>query len=371
MKTLILSLGFCLGMGAFPAGVLASEFDDADILPGVMYLTFGDEHVGIRATSYYFNFHELPSFVLHRSDNSIGPVSASEYASLFGESQELLAGPYRDREGPHLTTDGTPYTPYLCDRYARGVTSKMEIAGRPFAADFSDCFNVSEIDLADDIVWIGTYYTGSHDDGAAHGLMVASLESGEIAGRIDTGRYPIYNVRYDSVAKHTWAITRDQIVVVNKAMKVVTRYFFNYDFNASTGHPELRIAEERIASHPLAVFALHLPSSYYRQFFESVQTIPDDKARTFSLYDFYMCCKFAAPGEPSRKPTEFEILIPFLLPAFKKDLPRWKDHGRYRTINASRKWRQVACDHRSNAEAARLCDTEDWGDLIEEKREIE
>jgi len=66
------------------------------------------------------------------------------------------------------------------------------------------------------------------------------------------------------------------------------------------------------------------PPDRHEEFYEAVQTIPENVARKFSLYDVYMCCNFLQEGEESSEPEEFEILIPFLLSGFEHSLPKWK-----------------------------------------------
>lgn len=365
MKLVSLRVLAALGIGMVSTTTYSSEYDDAQILPLVESITFGPEQIGIQLARYDYGRQTLPPFVLNRADNTIASVSEDEFASIFGDTISTLPFPYRERETPYLTSDGTPYTRHLCDLYAKVVTSTMMIGGEPFDINFGECVNVSEIEITGDVAWIGAYYPGSHGYSRAHGLIVASIDSAEVIETIDTGPYSAYHIRHDPVADHIWAMSGDRMVVLDLDRNVVARHFFHYDFHPVTGAPEIQITAMETESHPLAVFAMHLPSNQYRSFYESVQSIPDDIARSFSLYDFYMCCHFARPGDPSRRPKEFEILVPFLQFAFEKDLPRWKRHGNAASRRASKMWRQIACNHRDNDEAARLCDVEDWGVLID------
>jgi hypothetical protein len=371
MKNFALSLTLCVGIGLFTLDVVAAEYDDADMLPRVISLSFAGEQVGFEISVAGFSSYEFPLFVHNSSDNSIRSVSATEYASLFGEGPEPLADHFGNEPDPYVTTDGTTYEPHHCSGYDDRVISEMVIADQRLVIDFEECIAVSEIELDGDIVWMGTYYAGGHGDSGGRGLLAISRKSGQIVARIDTGGYPISHVRYDSFSNNVWVITDDQVVVVDKNMEVVTRYFFYYEFDPRSGKPVVKIANTWIASHPMAVFAMHLPSDQYQRFYESVQSIPDEKAREYDLQDLYMCCYFAPPGKPSQKPREFEILVPFLLPAFQHTLESWSFPLKLKTKQATRMWRQVACKHRSNDHAARLCDIEDWGELIKLERSTE
>ena len=294
-----------------------------------------------------------------------------EFDAVFGANTEVLPYRLRHADPPYLTSSGVAYSPHLCDMYDGVALSEtqMVISGKPFPLDFEFCINVSEIEIVDNQVWIGTYQAGGHGDYGGVGLVVASLESGNELGRIDTGRYPINQVRIDPVDEKIWAITRDRIVVVEKNMEVSTEYVFYYDFDKPTKIPVVHIADEPTVSHPLAVFARSLPADRHGEFFEAVQTIPDEVARSFSLYDAYMCCHFLRKEDVSSEPQEFEILIPFLVSGFEMALPKYAYNGKPNSAYASRAWRQIACKHRSwNEEAERLCVTEDWAVLLEGDR---
>lgn len=365
MKRLSLYLVITLGLGAFPVGLNAAFYDEATKMPTVESLTFGTNYVGIQIARYDFGRYPLPPLVHSRSNNKMDPVSKDRFFSIFGDNIELRPNPMRPQEITYETTNGTPYTPNICDAYDQVVTSKMTIGDEPFDIEFGECVSVSEVEIIGDLVWIATYYPGTHGFSKAAGLVVASTNSAEILATIDTGPYAAYLVRHDPVTDQIWVVSSDRIVILDQDGSVVAEHFLRYDFNGDSGTPEIQISETLRESHPMAVFATHLPPTHHKPFYEAVQTIPNDIARAFSLYDFYMCCSFRQPGQPSRRPKEHEILVPFLLPAFRKDLERWKQHGRSGSKSASRMWRQVACNHRDNEEAALLCDTEDWAVLIE------
>lgn len=73
-----------------------------------------------------------------------------------------------------------------------------------------------------------------------------------------------------------------------------------------------------------------------------------------------MCCSFVPRNNGS---SEFELPVPYLQSAFEHDLPRWEYLGRPRTLEGTRRWRQIACRHQGSSLAERLCATADWGTL--------
>lgn len=345
------------------------EYDDADTLPSVTKLVFGAEHIGL----YVKGIGELekPAFILDRSKNKFRAATEREFNSIFGSNTEPLKYDMSYGKGPFVTTDGTSYSPLHCDTYEGVVTkTEMTIAGRIFPLAFEYCVSVSDVEIDEGIVWIGTYYDGDHRDWGAVGLVAASFDTGEELGRIDTGKYLIGQVQIDPYSRNIWVLTRDRIVVVRRDLEIESSYVFYYDFDSKTTKSELYISDRPTLSHPLAVFVRSLPSDRHEEFYEAVQTIPDSIARKFSLYWFNMCCHLLRQGEESSEPEEFQILIPFLLSGFEYSLSKWSYDGHPRTKEASQIWRQIACKHRNrNEEAEFLCSKEDWGDLLSKDME--
>lgn len=356
-------LGVCLVLAASFAR--SAEYDDADILPQVTKIQFTSKYVGLLVEG--IGQLEKPAFILDRSRNQFRAATENEFSLVFGESTEVLPNRMRHAEPPFVTTDGTPYVPYRCHRYDGPVAqeSEMIIADRQFPIDFEYCLHVSEIEIVEDIVWIGTFQAGDHGAYGGVGLVAASYDTGRELGRIDTGRYPISHVRADPFSDNVWAITTDRLVEVRDNLEVESTYVFYYDFDSDSQRPEAMIAGQPVLSHPLAVFARSLSAQRHEEFYEAVQTIPENVARSFDLYNVYMCCTFLREGEPSSEPAEFEILIPFLLSGFEHGLSRWHYGSDLRTRGASRSWRQIACKHRNrNEQSEALCVTEDWADLL-------
>lgn len=346
------------------------EYDDADTLPSVTKLVFGAEHIGL----YVKGIGELekPAFILDRSKNKFRAATEREFDSIFGRNTEPLNYDMSYGKGPFATTDGTSYSAVRCDSYDGMGTGKAEmtIAGRIFPLPFEYCASVSDVEIDGGIVWIGTYYNGDHGFWGALGLFAVSFDTGEELGRIDTGKYPIGQVQIDPYSSNIWVITNDRIVVVGRDLEIESSYVFYYDFDPKSMKSELYLANRPTLSHPLAVFVRSLPSDRHKEFYEAVQTIPDNIARKFSLYWFNMCCSLLREGEKSSEPEELEILIPFLLSGFEHGLPRWKYNDNPRTKEASQIWRQIACKHRNRNERAEfLCSKEDWGDLLSEDLE--
>ncbi|MEL6870889.1 MAG: hypothetical protein AAFO81_13900 [Pseudomonadota bacterium] len=349
----------------------AGEYEDADILPKVTALTFGEDAVSIQFKAGRYHRKQPPSFELKRSSGELLPAPNLANKSLLNpESLETASSEYQSRSGALRTDDGKSYEPYRCtlaDDYRTKMETPMTIDGIPFPTHFEKCISVSQVQIVGDLVWMGTYHESSHGDWGGVGLIVARKDSGDIAARINTGKYPITRVAYDSTTTHIWAVTWDRIFVVNQQMNVVEKYFLYYDFDRKTGYPALMFARKVTRSHPLAVFALHLPETLYETFFHTVQKLPDGIARNFSLYEFYMCCTGLNNEGALQHSKELEVLVPFLLPAFERSLERLVPDHRHLSKNASRTWsriwRQVACNYRQNPEAKRLCETEDWAEL--------
>lgn len=289
-------------------------------------------------------------------------VSQAEHDAVLGVLSEALA-----ERKPNISSDGTAYTPEHCDGWSGQTSSKLAVDGEHLDIDIGDCVSVSEAEVVDDIIWLGTYFEGGHGNWGSEGLLAVSIGSGKIVARIDTGEREVLRVRRDPYSDNVWAMTPDQIVVANQSLETVGRYSFYYDFNATSGMPEIRVANTPTASHPLAVFSFSIPDSLKPKFYNDVRSIPDDQARQFSLYDFFMCCSFLQAGDKSPLPTELEILVPYLMPAFEKSLPRYDKYPHLRDSDtATRVWRQVACWLRQNEDAERLCETEDWRVLMSE-----
>ena len=351
-----------LVLGLPVATTQAAEFFDADILPQVTSIYFAEDEIGFQIGHEGYDGFEYPAFVVARSTDIYESVHPSAIAGRPAKS--LSINPYRFPDGAKETSNGTRYAPETTGPDYLPSVAGLSVDGRVYPLSLDDDVGITEVEIAHDKIWVGTYYSGDHGAWGAHGVIVVSQQSGEEVGRVDTGLYPVSGVRLDPHSGDIWAFTRDQVLVIDRKLEVKKKYIFYYDFDPQTERPVARISQSERKSHPLAVFALHLPASYHAAFYKAVSSIPDNVARTFSLYELYMCCDFSTHTDDSTKPKEFEILIPFLLPAFEKDLPRWEYNGQSRSQYASRMWRQIACRHKSNATARQLCDTEDWGELL-------
>jgi len=352
-----------LAIGLPLATPQAAEFFDADILPQVTSIYFEEDKIGFRIGHGGYDGFEFPAFVIDRPTGICESVHSSVVASR--QAKAVSINPYRFPDGAKETSNGTRYELVTAGPdYLPRVTG-LSVDGRVYTLSLDESVGITEVEIAHGNIWVGTYYSGDHGVWGAHGVIVVSQQSGQEIGRVDTGLYPVSGVRLDPHSGDIWAFTRDQVLVIDANLGIRTTYVFYYDFDPQSGRPVAQISEHKRKSHPLAVFALHLPESYYEKFYKAVASIPDDVARTFPLHELYMCCNFATLTNESTKPREFEILIPFLLPAFEKDLPRWEYNGQSRSEYASRMWRQIACQHKSNDEARRLCETEDWAVLLE------
>lgn len=345
----------------------AAEYDDADILPRVTKIEFGEKYIGLVVQG--IGELEEPAFILDRASKQFRQATVAEFDSIFGLATQNLRYGWKEQQEPRVTSNGTLYTPVRCEIYEGEVLRKIEmtIDGQLFNFDSEHCSDVSEIEIVDDVVWIGTYLAGDHGFYGLEGLVAVRREDGSEIGRVDTGNYPIHHVRVDPFSGNLWAITTDKVVVVQRDLEIESTYVFYYDFDDETKMPVAWIANEPTLSHPLAVFARSLPENRHAEFFDAVQTIPDEIARSFSLYNTYMCCHFLRDGDVSSEPQEFQILIPFLLSGFEKDLPRYEYNGKTNSAYATRAWRQIACKHRNwNEEAENLCVTEDWFYLLDD-----
>lgn len=350
-------IGTCLLLIASVAQT--AEHDDADILPKILSLQFSAHEIGVLLGGYQDHGFDYPPFVVDTMTHVMRSVTNDEFAKHFDPDH-----PVQKQRDEYLTSQGTRFQPHDCRSEPYAVLEQLKIGDRVVPVQFDECFAISEIEVVDNVVWVGSYYAGSHGDWGAQGLFAVDIDSGKILARIDTGERALLRVRLNPFTKNVWAMTPDQTVVVDQSLNVVRRFMFHWDFNADTGMPEVQIANEVVPSHPLAVFALALPFERRAEFFSDVQTIPDEIARTFDLYEFHMCCYFRTADDGARFVQDLNILVPYLRSAFELNMQRY-EKLRYglTTKQASRFWRQVACWFREDPEAERLCETEDWATL--------
>lgn len=340
------------GLG-LPSILPSAEASDTDLLPSVESLTFMKNSIGLRARGGVLRQLGYAGFVYSRGSDSFAPLSKEEFTEIVGDDSER-----RLEQQPYAVRRSTKFLPYHCfvdsDIDGPKVVAEEDLSN----VDLNKCFSVSEIVKVDGFNWVGSYENAEHGDYGSQGLLIVSATSEQLVGQVDTGMYAIRGVRYDPFSRNVWTITDDQIVVVNQHYEIVSRYFFHYDFDPESGTPLVRVSEEDVSSHPLAILAAFLPKDSHGSFHRAVQTIPKSLQWEFPLRDFFECCDFHQVVGPGGLPVEYEVLIPFL-----RDGAQHDPHGFNDSRLATQMWRQVSCWYVDNDHAAQLCKTEDWGNL--------
>ena len=270
----------------------AAEFQNSDVIPEVSSVVFAREFVAITVEPRGMRDANTDFFLAPRDTNQFLQISADKFSELLGNDhfhrqlgRHHESGVYM---GPHnqLARRRIKATEEEC---TRGDVAEKFLESKQLRVTLKlNCSSsISDALIADSRLWIGTIEYGDHGEYGAEGLVVTTLDGGELK-RIDTGEFPLIGLAQDPWTKDIWAVSRDRVSVISLDYSVRWRYWPVHKFDAVNQKPDSFVVEssQSVSTDALAILAYDLGEAHYQRFSHAIKDLPrvDDDALLQAWY---------------------------------------------------------------------------------------
>jgi len=294
------------------------EPEEWDDLPQFDSISFSQPSVG-------FTTPEGEHYILDRATSRIqevtGDLFAQEFAGAIGikaaEVTELGAEStvtLKTSGGKELTTKNA-----YCDEGRSEHTLSMN--GSLVKDHVQPCTSVSCAEIVGNQLWLGTRYDGELGDLPAEGIVVQSLDKGQLVKSLGTKQGLtgdlIRAIRFDPVDKTIWVTTNEGINEVDPDFRVRRTLFSYQELDPDTGIPKVSLSLTKQKGNPLATVFKELHVLDAKKFYDATRSIPADirerfmNERNSSNYRPVN----ATSLEEAFAPKEMNALVPFFIEA--------------------------------------------------------
>lgn len=254
-----------------------------DHLPALGQIRFSEKAVGFAAT-----FHKR-FFVLERENRLFREIGAQAFSSEFpGQEDTCKLG---KRLTAYFCTNGHIYFaagPYFSEGMEGAIMHhtlwKMDVdeGSQSIVQDHVDSsLTISVIRIISGNLWLGTRYSGEYGYYSGEGIIVQSLDTGELIRRIDaehaglTGNL-VWAIALDPKTSNAWVTTEWGINEIQPSGRVVRNLFLYEDFNRKTGVPEIRVSPTETKGNPFATLVRTIGIDDTEAFYKTLSKIPKE-----------------------------------------------------------------------------------------------
>jgi hypothetical protein len=287
-------------IGGLSSFVPAAEFDYKNILPYVQNIVFAKDAVGFVVRRKYATREPEKYFTLDRRSRSFEEVRPEQFRKTFPNA----APPSRYEVNPRRhepaqpasliflrASNGTEFETVAayCGEGATGHRNKLFKDGALIPTHLDLCSNINALEIIGDRLWLGTYYWGEGFRGPAEGVVIQALDGSRLIKKLSLPG-AITVVRHDPYTDRAWVTTEFGVFEIGQDFEILSKGYYYHDFEPKTGKPLIRLSSTQKMSNAFAVVAreLGLGKADQKAFYEAVETIPPNAAKSFSVYSFYM-----------------------------------------------------------------------------------
>ncbi|TET47736.1 hypothetical protein E3J62_00635 [candidate division TA06 bacterium] len=263
-------------------------------------------------------------FVLEREKGLFHEVDSASFSSEFPEQEDTCEPPKRSTAW--LCTDRNIYfaEPAYCSEGGNRhhILWKMALdRGVPLKVqDHVDrCLSISGIRIISGNLWLGTRYSGEYGYYPGEGIIVQSLDTGELVCRIDaehgglTGGL-VWAIALDPKTSNARVTTEWGINEIQPTGRIVGSLFLYEDFNGETGAPEIRVSPTETKGNPFATLVRTIGIDDTEAFYKTLSKIPKEMMGEVTQLSPLI---IGSQTHPFETPVDrrWNALVPFILKA--------------------------------------------------------
>jgi len=181
---------------------------------------------------------------------AIGIPAREETKGIWGALTVTLT----TSSGQELTTQDAYGYAYGSD--CEDSEHSLSMNGAPIEDHVNPFLSVSCAEIVGNQLWLGTRYDGEYGHYPAEGIVVQSLDNGQLVKRLRTNEgltddYLIRAIRLDPFGKTVWVSTNQGINEVDQEFRVRRKLFFYHELDPETGSPTVGLSSTKRTSDPL------------------------------------------------------------------------------------------------------------------------
>ena len=292
-----------------PSCFAGREAESWDTLPAITQISFSTTAVG-------FADKTGNRFIMERVGYSFRKVSPQTFSDLF--KQKTPKSSLETSDGRKLNTRDAN-----CSAEGDNSPHTLSLAGVVIKDQCKPCSSINAVEIAYDLLWLGTRFDGEYGEYPAEGIVVQALKNGSLKARISekdglTGNL-VRVIRKDPFTGNLWAASNTGINEISPDAKIVFAGHMYEDFNTATGASMIFLSSAPRISNSLAILEREIGVAQPKKYYAVALTIPKAIWSCLNLSDGFPSppCEAEYGNETDKNflPKQFNALLPFLFEA--------------------------------------------------------
>lgn len=308
---------------------ISSEWNDSDALPEIYSVSFSSGSVGFvdlnTANILTCSYH-----LMDRNSLKIKNVEREKFKDIFPQSKlcpDKFKIPYFPPQLSLYASDGKEFLHYSSDcRGEKTIGHKLMLSGVPIHTQMKPCNDISALDTIGDQLWLVTYAIKGGDffgKGVGEGIIVQSLSSSTLLGRIDTDNRVANILRWDPYTKKMWAVFPDGFETISTDFKKGVPHYWNIGFDSQAYVPAVVVSTFPLKLDTFAYLGQYARVKDKVGYYKAVSQIPEDFKEKVEVYGVTMGFyeDTDGGGDGIFAPKELNSLVPYFIASAESDNP--------------------------------------------------